>query len=124
MLGKHLTPMSERSDSERAEIIEKAQQARKDKAQWAKENLKLDWEDEDHWRELSKKHGYRLPTRNQKAAGKFVNRFLKHFNLDKEWYQDYSGFKNGNEEARVNPKLPAFAMVGLLLEQYDEDVSK
>jgi len=56
-----------------------------------------------------------------KAGAKHVNRFLKHFGMSIEVYEDHTGFKNGNEEARKNPNLPAFAQVGFLLELLDEE---
>ena len=90
---------------------------------WAKDNLKLDWDDKSHWQELASKHGYRLPVYYEAAKSKFVNRFLKHFNLSKEWYTDVTGFKSGNDEMRKNPNMPAFAQIGFLLEAYNEEIS-
>lgn len=106
---------------ERQEMIKKGAEVKREKQQWAKENLKTTWEDENHWRELSKKHGYRLPVWYEPAKSKHVNRFLKAKGLEKEWYQDHTGYTNGNNEAKSNPKLPAFAQIGLLLEAYDEE---
>ena len=119
-----MTHLSNITKEQRQEMVQKSKEKRAQKKAWAEANLKLDWADEQHWRELASKYGYRMPNKFEKASGKFVNRFLKHFNLDKEFYVLSTGLKNGNEEARLNPKLPAFAQVGLLLEQYNEDIGQ
>ncbi len=75
--------------------------------------------DKGHWQELASKYGYRLPVWYHKAGSKFVNRFLKHFGLDKEWYQDHTGYVNGNKEAEENPYQTANATVGYLLDAYE-----
>lgn len=116
-----MTYLADKTDEELAEIRAKAKASKDAKREWAKVNLKLDWGDESHWRELASTYSYRLPNRYDKASAKYVNRFLKHFNLDKEWYSDVTGFSNGNKEASANPTMPAFAQVGFLLEQYNED---
>lgn len=108
---------------QRQEMIQKGAEQKRIKQQWAKDNLKLDYSDETHWRELASKHGYRLPVYWEKASSKFVNRFLKRYNLSKEWYEDVTGFKNGNKEAEKNPCMNAVCQVGLLLESYDEEYS-
>lgn len=109
------------SAEERAIMMQKAAEKRAMKREWAENNLKLDWADDNHWRELSSKYNYRLPKIHEKAASKFVNRFLKHFGLSKDFYTDVTGFPNGNKEAEKNPNLPAFAQIGFLLEAYDEE---
>ncbi len=117
-----MTPLNNLSPEQRQEMLQKAKESRKIKAKWAQENLKQDYLDESHWRDLAKKHGYKLPVKNHQAGSKFVNRFLKHFDLSREWYQDVTGWVNGNEEARKNPTMPAFAQTGFLLEAYEEEM--
>ncbi len=108
---------------ERKELRIKGQEKLQEKQDWAAENLKMDWADEPFWRELAKKHGIKLPRSYEPAKAKFVNRFLKEKGLDKEWYEDQTGFKNGNDEAKANPRMPARAQVGFLLEAYDEELN-
>ena len=118
MAGEHLKNIT---PEQRAEMVEKAKQARHEKRQWAQENLTLEYADESHWRELASKYGYRMPNKHEKASSKFVNRFLKKFGLDKNFYIDHTGFVNGQKEAKANPKMNAVQQIGLLLECYDED---
>lgn len=112
--------LSNITDERRQEMQRKAAEKKAAKQQWAKNNLKLNWADKKHWQELASKHGFRLPVYYEPAKSKFVNRFLKHFGLSQEWYQDVTGYSNGNQEGRANPNMPAFAQVGLLLEALDE----
>lgn len=106
---------------EREEALKKAKESRIKKKEYAEKNLRLDCDDEGRWQELSRKYNYRLPQRFDKAGAKFVNRFLKSFQLTKEWYVDHTGYRSGNDEARNNPCMTAREQVGLLLESYDED---
>lgn len=116
---------------ERQRNIEVAKAKKEQRKQWALDNLKLDWEDEPHWRHLASAYSdktingkpYRLPTRYHPAASKHVVKFLKAYGLDREWYEEVTGWKNGNEEARKCPDMPAFAQIGFLLEAYDESVN-
>lgn len=112
--------LSNITDEQRQEMQRKAAEKKAAKQQWAKDNLKLEWDDKKHWQELASKHGFRLPVYYEPAKSKFVNRFLKHFDLSQEWYQDVTGYSNGNQEAKANPNMPAFCQVGLLLEALDE----
>ncbi|MBG23725.1 MAG: hypothetical protein CMF22_10415 [Idiomarinaceae bacterium] len=107
--------------AEREELRLKGAEKREEKRIWAEANLKLEWDDHSHWRDLASKYGYRMPNKHEPCGSKHTNRFLRKFGLSKEWYQDHTGFKNANEEFRVNPTLPAFAAVGFLLEAYDEE---
>ncbi len=111
---KTLTP------EQREDMRKKSAESLVKKTEYAKKHLKLDWEDDYHWRLLASHYGFRLPRTYEPAAGKWVNRFLKHTGMTAEWYSDITGFKNGNEEARVCKDLPAFAQIGILLEAYDQ----
>ena len=119
-----MTHLSNITTEQRQEMIQKSKEKRAQKKAWAEANLKLDWADEQHWRELASKYGYRMPNKYEKASSKFVNRFLRNFNLTKEWYKDHTGYLNGNEEARKNPTMNSVQQVGLLLECYNEDVTE
>ena len=112
---KNITP------EQRKQMQEQAAESRKLKQEWARKNLKLDWEDDAHWRALASKYDYRLPVWYEPCSSKFTNRFLKKMGLSKEWYEEVTGYKNANIEAKENPRLPAYAAVGLLLEAYDEE---
>lgn len=109
---------------QRQEMVEKSKEKRRANAEWAREHLVTEYADDKHWRELASKYNYRLPTWYSPASSKHVNRFLRNFNLTKDWYQDHTGYLNGNEEARKNPTMNSVQQVGLLLECYNEDVNE
>ena len=109
------------TDEERAANLEKARQARIDKKEWAQKNLDLNMTDDGLWRELASKYNVKLPVRYEKAHSKFVNRALKALGKDKSWYEDHVGLKNGNEEARLNPRMTAVQQIGLILECYEQE---
>lgn len=120
----HLPSIADMSPEQRAEMRHKAEEAKRLKGEWAEANLKLDFADESHWRALASHYGMRMPPWYEKASGKYVQRFLKQFDKDAEWYTSHTGFKNGNEEARVCKDLPAYAQIGLLLEVYDDELKR
>jgi len=109
--------LKELTAEERAEMQQKAKETRLAKKEWAQKNLKIHCADDHLWRELATQYNYRLPGYYEKAAGKFVQRWLKHFGKTKEWYMDVTGYANGNEEARANPTMTARQQLGLLLEE-------
>lgn len=110
--------LSNISQEERLEMVQKSKAKRQAKREWAEKNLRMSWADESFHRDLASQYGYRLPNINEQASSKFVNRFLKKFNLDKNWYQDHTGFKSGNDESRANPTMTACESIGILLECY------
>ena len=110
------------TDEERAENLAKARQAKADLKAWAETHLRLNYADEPFHRELASKYNIKLPVRYHKAEGKYVIRVLKALGLDKEWYVSHSGFRNGHEEAKANPKMTAVEQMGIMLECYDDDL--
>lgn len=97
--------------------VEKAQAARRAKAQWAKENLKLEYDDEEHWKELSKLYNFRLPIYNiPNTSTKYLKRFFSHMKLDIKDYLDYCGIGSVKELVSLNPEYTARAEVGIAME--------
>ena len=116
-MTNHLANMT---DEERAENLAKARQARIEKQEWAKKNLRQHWDSDGHWTELASSLGVRLPSRNDKAGSKYIQRIVKQFNLPTDFYESHSGFSNGNKEALANPTMGARAQVGFFLECVEE----
>lgn len=100
---------------------ELAQQAKQEKIAWAKENLKLDWEDLPHWKSLASKYKFRLPSYYQPGTEtKYLKRLMKHCNIDMNAYLESCGVRTVKELVWLNPTHPAVAFCGYGLEYVDE----
>lgn len=96
---------------------ELAQQAKQEKIAWAKANLKLDWEDLPHWKSLSSKYGFRLPSYYQPGTEtRYLKRLMKHCNVDMNDYLESCGVRTVKELVCLNPTHPAFVFCGFALE--------
>lgn len=90
---------------------------------WAEENLRNDFADENHWRMLSQEYSVRLPQWYIPCTEtKYLKRALKKLNLDSSWWTDQTGCSNFKEFSDMNPKYPAYACVGIILEAYDYEM--
>ena len=83
------------------------------------ENLKLDWMDKPEWERLSSQLGIRLPIWYEPAQPKFAKRALKKAGISQKEYEDLTGH-NIKETITLNPRMPAFALVGFVLEDLRE----
>ena len=111
---KNITP------EQRTAILEQARIARAEKAKWAKENLKLDWMDDAHWRELASKYNTRLPNKTApNTEVKYLKRLFKSVGIDYKEYLDACGVTTLKQLVSLNPHMPAFAEVGFALEWID-----
>ncbi len=101
--------------------VQKAQEARKAKAQWAKENLQLEYEDDEHWKELSKLYGFRLPIYNiPNTSTKYLKRLLTKHGIDVQEYLESCGVSSIKELISLNPKYTARAECGFALEYIND----
>lgn len=118
-MSEHLTNISQ---EEREKMLQQAREARAAKVQWAKENLRDDYLDKPLWRELSSKHGVRMPQKHIPASElKYIKRLFKAKELDiKQWLTESTGCITLLELSRKNPDAPAYAMCGWALEWIDE----
>lgn len=117
MTKQHLVNMTE---EQRTSLLEKARVARKERSEWAKENLKMDWMDDAHWRSLASKYNTRLPTKTiPNTETKYLKRLFKTCGIDYKEYLDVCGVKTLKQLASLNPDMPAFAEVGFALEWID-----
>ena len=100
---------------------EQAAASRLAKKQWAKENLKLTYEDSPLWRELASKYNTRLPSYvHPNTASKYLKRMLTHLGVDSKEYLEACGVKNFKQLAEMNPEYTAMAECGYILEYFDE----
>lgn len=110
------------SAEDRKLMQEKAAEKRKKQKEYAEANLKLDFEDENHWRDLAQKSGFRLAQRYAPSTEtKHVRKLLKHLGKDTSWLEEVSGVKSIKVFCSMNPSWPAFAIQGTLLENYFEE---
>lgn len=115
---ENLTP------EQREEMRRKASETREAK-KIAGENLKKDYLDMPHWRELASKAacGIRFPSDYIPCSDvKYARRVLKKLGRDVDWWKEKTGYKNLAEFGKMNPEWNAQAMVGLILEDYFEEL--
>lgn len=99
------------------EMREKGYALLEEKKEYARNNLKLDWADENYWRETASKYGLRLPGWwIPSSEVKYIRRACKKVGVEVNDFIDSTGFSNLNQLAANNPTFTALAMVGLLLE--------
>lgn len=85
--------------------------------QYAKENLIVDYKDEQFWRDNASKVGLRLPgwwiPSNET---KYVRRACKKLGVDVNSFVESTGFSNLNQLVKANSRWTALGMVGLCIE--------
>lgn len=117
--------LSNLTDTERQEFIEQAQRARKLKREqgieYAHKHLKLDYDEESYWKELSSKLGIRRFQWWQPANPKNMRKALKKVNRDVEWFKDITGFRTLKDHENANPSMSANAFIGFMMEEVNEE---
>ena len=96
-----------------AESRRKAQAARAASIA-ASQHYKRDWLDSEHWDNLAKSKGIRLPVWSKAPTPRFLKRW--HETLDKVPFQDVYGCSPTRLIA-LNPHVPLRAFVGQMLER-------
>lgn len=94
--------------------------AREAAQQYARENLRLDFADATHWRELAAAAGVRLPAWYVRSTSGGIRKFCTRLNLSQSVIEDATGCSSYKQLAALNPTWPLFAVVGLLLEMAAE----
>lgn len=101
--------------------IQAAQLAKAEKMEFAKANLQLNYSDSEHWKELSKKWGWRQPSYYQpNTATKYAKRLMKHLGADMQEYLEFCGCKTLAQLVKLNPQETAQAFCGYILEWWEE----
>lgn len=102
---------------ERAAALVKAKASQEAARKWADENLRQDFADANHWRELASAHGLRLPPRYIPGSStKHLKRALKKLGVEVATYCRACGVSSLGALATMNPDWPAWAQVGMILE--------
>lgn len=85
----------------------------------AGKHLKQDWADCEHWRELARQRGYRLPHWYQPMTPKSMEQVLRSLGLDRQFYREAFGLKSYQELIDRNPNTPLWVFAGWCLELLD-----
>lgn len=96
--------------------IPKAAATRKAAQDFARQNLKLDFADKQHWRELAGARGFHLPAWYVTATGGRVGRYAERLSLSIHQVHAATGCRSFRAFVQGNPTWPLFAHVGVLLE--------
>lgn len=90
--------------------------------EWAKNNLKVAYMDENYWRDTASKYGLRLPGWWIPSSElKYIRRACKKLGIEVSDFLNSTGFSNLNQLAENNSSLTALCMVGLCIE-YAESI--
>ncbi len=109
--------MLDMTPEERALVLQKAQETKLEKKRFAEENLKVEYEDENHWRSLASELGIRLPQKYE-VGPRGVRRVARKLNIDLKLFLEEAGFNTLKDLCSANPKWTSLALAGLLLEWY------
>lgn len=101
---------------------QKAKATKLAKVEWAKENLYSDFgDDERYWRELASDFGVRLPAYYIPGSEtKHIKRLLTKLGADVKEFLEDQGYSTLKKMVTDDPKWPAFAQCGLVLEWWSE----
>lgn len=94
----------------------KAAATRQAAQDFARKNLKLDFADKAHWRELAGARGIHLPAWYVTATGGRLGRFAERLGLTIHDVYAGTGCRSFRAFVQMNPTWPLFAHVGVLLE--------
>lgn len=98
--------------------------AREAAQQFARESLRLDFADAQHWRDLASAAGIRLPAWYVRCTAGGIRRYCARLGLDLSTIEDATGCRSYREFAALNPTWPLFAIVGVLLEVHAQLISR
>lgn len=117
-MNHKITPMTE---DVRKLIAEKTEASK----QYALDNLKTVYAEDKYWRILASQYNVKLPRWWMASTElKYMKRISKKLNFDIQSFVDSTGCSSLRELASINPKYTAFAMCGLLLEWWHENISE
>lgn len=111
------------TEEQREEHREKTKATLAAKVEAAK-NLKDDFMDKPHWNMLASKYGVRLPRYYIPGSEyKYVKRTCNKLGFELSEYIETTGCKTLKELVQINPTLPSYAIIGGVLEWWDEKQS-
>ena len=86
----------------------------------AGKGLRQQWADAEHWRELARQRGYRLPHWYLPMTPKGMEQVLRSLGLDRRFYREAFGLKTYQDLIDRNPNTPLWAFAGWALELLDK----
>ena len=78
--------------------------------------LRQEWADAEHWRELARHRGYRLPHWYLPMTPKAMQQVLGSLGLDRQFFREAFGLKTYQQLIDLNPSAPLWAFAGWCLE--------
>lgn len=114
--------LTEITPEQRQQYLEQGRIARQERIKWAETNLDMEYgEDETEWRRLCALYKFRMPQRHiPNSETKYIRRLFKHLGVDIKEYLEDCGVTTLKQLNDMNPREPAFASVGFVLEWYNE----
>lgn len=79
-------------------------------------HLRQEWADAEHWRELARHRGYRLPHWYLPMTPKAMQQVLGNLGLDRQFFREAFGLKTYQQLIDRNPNTPLWAFAGWCLE--------
>lgn len=111
------------TDEERQLHREKTKETLSAKIEAAK-NLQNDFMDKPYWNMLASKYGIRLPRYYIPGSEyKYVKRTCSKIGFELSEYIETTGCRTLKELVQINPTLPSYAIIGGVLEWWDEKQS-
>jgi hypothetical protein len=78
--------------------------------------LRQEWADSEHWRQLAKRRGYRLPHWYLPMTPRGIEVVLRGLGLDRQFFREAFGLKTYKDLIRHNPRVPLWVFAGWCLE--------
>ena len=82
----------------------------------AGKHLRQVWADSEHWRQLARERGYRLPHWYLPMTPRGMEQVLRSLGLDRQFYRDSFGLKTYQDLIDRNPRTPLWVFAGWCLE--------
>lgn len=118
MKGSYIYNLTEEQMRENLEKAHLARAKKKEERANNIHNLRDDWLDEAHWRNLAGKYKVRLPNMYDLPSSALLTRILKKLNMKREQFNEH--YTSYSYFVKNNPDVSAFVLCGLLLEIKDE----
>ena len=78
--------------------------------------LKQDWLDAEVWAEMARARGIRLPAAFVRPEPHLIRRYLRKLDIKPREFLEWGAYSKLEDFARLNPRWPLRALVGVLLE--------
>ena len=86
----------------------------------AGKHLRQVWADSEHWKQLARERGYRLPHWYLPMTPRGMEQVLRSLGLDRQFYRDSFGLKAYQDLIDRNPRTPLWVFAGWCLESSHE----